>query len=150
MAEYLKLLQFFSAGIKIIVKAENKSRRYGQENPAFDRKCFGSDRDRHIRHQSNKSYSGDLKLDNLVFATNAMPLSSPRSYGISVARTMPLDNDDSLLRNIHFNSWRHIDRRKNDFKNYAKQKTIKYGDDLTGITYTYELDQNGVVSPQFA
>ena len=26
-------------------------------------------------------------------------------------------------------------------------KTIKYGDDLTGITYTYELDQSGVNSP---
>ena len=39
----------------------------------------------------------DLKLDNLTMATMPVPLSSPRSYGISIARTTPLPTNDPLL-----------------------------------------------------
>ena len=58
MVEYLKRLQFFRAGIKILVKAENKSRRYGQENPAFNPNVSVVIGVRHFRHQSDKSHTG--------------------------------------------------------------------------------------------
>ena len=45
---------------------------------------------------------GDLKLTDLTLGTNATTFSNPRSYGISVARSTPLENDDPLLEQYTF------------------------------------------------
>ncbi|HTE27493.1 MBG domain-containing protein [Flavitalea sp.] len=142
-------LQFFSAGVKVIVRPENKSRRYGQENPAFHpgvSVVIGSD----TSDISQTSLSlADLKLDNLVFATNALPLSSPRAYAITVERATLLPANDPLNAQYTFIfAPGTLTVERMTLKITPKDKVIKYGDDLTGIEYTYDLDQNGVNSPQ--
>jgi cytoskeletal protein CcmA (bactofilin family) len=142
-------LQFFSAGTKVLVKPDTKSRRYGQENPVFTPKVsivIGTD----TSDISQTSLTlAELKLDNLTFATNATPLSSPRSYGITVERTIPLaDDDDVLNKYIFIFSAGTLTVEKMTLKITAEDKIIKYGDDLNGINYKYELDQNGVNSPE--
>ena len=141
-------LQFFKTGIKILVKATDRSRRYGQENPALTAQVsvvIGSD----TSDISQTSLTlAELKLDNLSLATNAVPFSSPRSYGISVARTTPLASDDSLLTKYSFVFLAGtMTVEKMTLKITPNSKEIKYGDELSGITYNYDLDQNGVISP---
>ena len=90
----------------------------------------------------------DLKLDDLTMSTNATTYSSPRSYGISIARTTPLPVDDPLLSQYLFQfDPGTLTVERMTLKITPHTKTIKYGDDLTGITYLYELDQSGVNSP---
>ncbi|RYE18860.1 MAG: T9SS type A sorting domain-containing protein, partial [Sphingobacteriales bacterium] len=122
---------------------------YGQENPAFNPKVsvvIGAD----TSDISQTSLTlADLKLDNLVFATNALPLSSPRVYAITVERATPLPVNDPLLAQYTFIfAPGTLTVERMTLKITPRDKVIKYGDDLTGIEYTYELDQNGVNSPQ--
>ncbi|MEP7110456.1 MAG: S8 family serine peptidase [Ferruginibacter sp.] len=141
-------LHFFSASTRVIVKAENKSRRYGQENPLLTPKVsivIGSDTS--DISQTSLTLAG-LKLDDLTMITNATTLSSPRSYGISIARTTPLPNNDPLLSQYLFQfEPGTLTVERMTLKITPNTKVIKYGDDLNGITYTYELDQSGVNSP---
>ena len=145
---FSEALQFFSSGVKIRVKAENKSRKYGQENPVLTAQVsviIGAD----VLDISQTSLTlAELKLDDLTLATNAVTFSSPRSYGISIARTTPLPPDDPLLSQYEFEFVSgNLTVERMTLKITPETKTIKYGDDLSGISYVYEVDQNGVVSP---
>jgi hypothetical protein len=141
-------LYFFSSGVRVKVKADNKSRKYGQENPVLTASVTiinGLD----ILDISQTSLTlADLKLDDLTMATNATTFSSPRSYGISIARTTPLPPNDPLFSQYVFEfEPGTLTVERMPLKITPETKTIKYGDDLSGITYLYEVDQNGVVSP---
>ena len=143
-----EVLHFFSVGTKIVIKADDKSRKYGQENPVLTAHVsviIGLDTS--DINQTSLTLA-NLKLDNLTFATNAATFSSPRSYGISVERTTPLANDDTLLTLYTFEFLPGtLTVEKMPLKIIPNYKTIKYGDDLSGITYSYQLDTSGVVSP---
>jgi hypothetical protein len=141
-------LHFFSSGIRVLVKADNKSRKYGQENPTLTASVsiiIGLDT---LDISQTSLTLTDLKLDDLTLATNATTFSSPRSYGISVARTVPLPSNDPLLSQYAFEfEPGTLTVERMTLKITPVTKIIKYGDDLSGITYSYEFDQNGVVSP---
>ena len=141
-------LNFFNSSIRVIVKAANKSRKYGQENPLLTANVsivIGSDTS--DISQTSLTLAG-LKLDDLTMSTNATTFSSPRSYGISIARTTALPIDDPLLSQYLFQfEPGTLTVERMTLKITPNTKTIKYGDDLTGITYSYELDQSGVNSP---
>jgi hypothetical protein len=141
-------LKFFNSSIRVIVTAANKSRKYGQENPLLTASVSiinGSD----ILDISQTSLTlAGLKLDDLTMSTNATTFSSPRSYGISIARTTPLPVNDPLLSQYLFQfEPGTLTVERMTLKITPNTKTIKYGDDLTGVTYSYELDQSGVNSP---
>ncbi|RYZ51496.1 MAG: hypothetical protein EOP49_11600, partial [Sphingobacteriales bacterium] len=142
-------LRFFRSGITILVRADNKGRRYGQENPTLTASVsvvVGTDTT--DLDQTSLTLS-DLKLTDLTFGTNATTFSTPRAYGISVARTTPLENDDPLLEQYTFGFLAGVLAvEKMPLKITPISKVLKYGDDVAGITYNYQFDQNGVVSPQ--
>lgn len=141
-------LRFFTSGVTVIVKAQNKSRKYGQENPVLTAQVsiqIGSQ----ITDISQTSLTlAGLKLDNLTLATNATSVSSPRSYGISVARTTELPANDPLLSQylFRFESGT-LTVERMTLKITPNSKTIKYGDDLSGISYQYLFDTSGIVAP---
>lgn len=141
-------LRFFRSGITILVKADNKGRRYGQENPTLTASVsvvIGEDTT--DLDQTSLTLS-DLKLTDLTLGTNATTFSNPRSYGISVARSTPLPANDPLLDQYNFEFLAGVLAvEKMPLKITPDSKTLKYGDDIAGITYHYEFDQNGVVSP---
>ena len=126
-------LHFFSSGIRVIVKAENKSRRYGQENPALTAGVTIINGLDTLDISQTSLTLANLKLDDLTFATNATPFSSPRSYGISIARTTPLPPNDPLLSQYVFEfEPGTLTVEKMTLKITPQNKTIRYGDDLTG------------------
>lgn len=141
-------LHFFSSGTRVKVKADNKSRKYGQENPTLTASVtIINGLDTLDISQTSLTLAG-LKLDHLIMATNAAPFSSPRSFGISVARTDTLPANDSLLTKYTFEFEPGTLRvEKMPLRIKPDSKVIKYGDDLSGITYTYSFDTAGVVSP---
>ncbi|MHA4843962.1 MBG domain-containing protein [Flavitalea antarctica] len=141
-------LRFFSSGVLIIVKAENKSRRYGQENPVLTAQISVKIGDQITDIKQTSLSLFDLKLDNLVLGTFATSTSTPRSYGISIARANELPADDPLLSQYSFRfETGTLTVEKMTLKITPESKTIKYGDDLNGITYTYQFDTAGVVAP---
>jgi hypothetical protein len=141
-------LHFFSSGTRIIVKAENKSRKYGQENPPLTASVsvvIGSDTS--DISQTSLTLAG-LKLDDLTLATGATTFSSPRSYGVSVERATALPPNDPLysLYAFEFEPGT-LTVERMPLKITPNSMTVKYGDDLSGISYVYEMDQSGVISP---
>jgi subtilase family protein/type IX secretion system substrate protein/MBG domain-containing protein len=145
---FSEVLHFFSSGTKIVVKAVNKSRKYGQENPALTASVTVINGTDTLDIGQTSLTLADLRLDDLTLVTNASTFSSPRAYGISVARTTPLDANDSLLSKYEFEfDPGTLTVERMPLKITPFNKTLKYGDDISGITYSYEFDTSGVVSP---
>ena len=145
---FSEALHFFSSGVRVKVKADNKSRKYGQENPVLTASVSIINGLDTLDISQTSLTLAELKLDNLTLATNATVFSSPRSYGISVDRATPLQENDPVLSQYVFEFVPGtMTVEKMTLKITPNTKTLKYGDDLTGITYAYELDQAGVNSP---
>jgi hypothetical protein len=150
---FSEALHFFSSGTKILVKPEKSnhlsfSRFYGQDNPAFSATVTVITGTDSLDISQTSLTLADLKLDNLVFATNASTFSSPRSYGIAVERAIPLAANDPLLAKYDFDfEPGTLTVGRMPLKITPQNKTLKYGDDISGITYTYQFDTSGVVSP---
>lgn len=145
---YSETLRFSGSKIKILVKADHKTRKYGQENQVLTSSVdviIGED-------TSDISLTSltltELKLDNLVLFTNATAFSLPRTYGISIARSTPLEEDDPLLEEYDFEFRAgNMTVEKMPLTITAFGPIVKYGDDINNISYSYELNQQAEVSP---
>ena len=142
-------LRFFNSTIRVVVKADNKSRKYGQENPFLTSSITiinGSD----VLDISQTSLTrAGLKLDQLTLSTNATPFSSPRSYGIGIARTTPLEENDPLLSQYAFEfepGTLTVERMPLWIS--PNDKSIRYGDDISNITYRFLFDTSGVLNTE--
>lgn len=145
---FSEALHFFSAGIRVKVKADNKSRKYGQENPALTASVTIINGLDTLDISQTSLTLADLKLEDLVFATNATTFSSPRSYGISVAKATPLPPNDPLREQYIFEfEPGTLTVERMTLRITPKDMTVKYGDDLSGVDYYYEIDQAGVNAP---
>lgn len=136
-------LNFFGARPEIIVRADNKTRKYGQANPAFTAtvRIVYNRVDTMLLSQTNISLTS-LKLNNLVFTTIASTTSSAGlSYSIIPSRATPLAIDDPLFSQYSFTF---VDGAlsigKMTLKITPVNKTVKYGEDPGEITYNYLLD----------
>jgi len=151
---FSEALHFFSSNTRIKIKAEkptheNFSRMYGQENPNFTATVTVINGTDSLDISQTSLTLAELKLDSLVFATNATTFGSPRSYGVSVARKTPLAANDPLLGLYSFEfEPGTLQVQKMKVTITPNFQTVKYGDDISGITYSYVFDTSGVVSPQ--
>jgi len=151
---FSEALHFFSSNTKIIVKAElpthnNFSRMYGQENPVFAATVTVVNGTDSLDIGQTSLTLAELKLDSLVFITNATEFSSPRSFSVSVDRKTPLSANDPLLGLYTFDfEPGTLQVQKMKVRITPNLKVVKYGEDISGITYTYQFDTSGIVSPQ--
>ncbi|MGI8582580.1 MAG: MBG domain-containing protein [Chitinophagaceae bacterium] len=141
-------LHFFSSIVDITVRAENKSRKYGQGNPIFTAEVLYNG-----VPMTNPDTLAKLKLDgaNLNFTTIATAASNSGLYGIFLARTTPLADSDPLLTKYGFTFVSGtLSVGKMPLKITPNNKTVKYGDDLGEISYTYQLDPSTQTSATLA
>lgn len=139
-------LNFFSSRINVTVRAENKSRKYGQSNPAFTAEILING----VPINQTNVTPVSLKLDGnqLSFTSIATPTSIAGLYGIFPSRTTPLVSNDPLLAQYSFTFVSGtLSVGKMGLKITPNNKSVKYGDEISEITYTYELDQVAGVSP---
>jgi hypothetical protein len=137
-------LHFFSSIVDITVRAANKSRKYRQDNPVFTAEVLYNG-----VLTTNPDTLAKLKLDgnNLSFLTIATTASNAGLYGIFPSRTTRLATTDPLLANYGFTFISGtLSVGKMPLKITPQNKTVKYGDDLGEILYTYELDPSSQTS----
>ncbi|MGK2863138.1 MAG: S8 family serine peptidase, partial [Chitinophagaceae bacterium] len=138
-------LHFFSSITDVTIRAESKSRKYGQSNPEFTTEVLVNGIP---ISQTNLTLAG-LKLDNLSFNTLATTTSNAGLYGIRASRTTPLANNDPLLTTYGFTFVSGtLSVGKMALKITPVNKTVKYGEDLGEIGYTYELEESEATSPE--
>jgi hypothetical protein len=133
-------LHFFSSIVDITVRAENKSRKYGQSNPVFTVEVLYNG-----VPMTHPDTLAKLKLDgtNLTYTTIATAASNAGLYGIFPSRTTELATDDPLLSNYGFTFVSGtLSVGKMPLKITPNNKTVTYGEDLGEISYTYELDSS--------
>lgn len=138
-------LHFFSSIIDITVRAEGKSRKYGQANPVFTAEVLYNG-----VPITNPDTLAKLKLDgnNINFTTVATAASNAGLYGIFPSRTTALLNSDPLLANYGFTFVSGtLSVGKMALKVTPKNKTVKYGEDIGEISYTYAIDSSAQTSP---
>ncbi len=133
---------FFSKRKEVIVQANNKVRKYGQENPFFDVEIT---LDGEPLSESGLTMT-DLGLDgaNLSISTIATSKSKAGNYGIFVARTTPLALNDPLNDRFNF-IYRTgtLTIQKMPLTIVPQFKQIKYGEFPGSITYDYFFDLGG-------
>ncbi|MEJ7766873.1 MAG: MBG domain-containing protein [Chitinophagaceae bacterium] len=137
-------LHFFSSIIDITVRAQNKSRKYGQSNPVFTAEVLYNG-----VPVTNPDTLAKLKLNgnNLSFTTIATSASSAGLYGLFPVRTTPLANNDPLLTNYGFTFVSGtLSVGKMPLKITPNNKTVTYGEDIGPFSYTYELDPSSQTS----
>ncbi len=128
---------FFGSRIGVTVKAENKSRKYGLNNPFFTAQVLING----VSIGQTNITLAQLKLDNLAFNTIATAASSAGLYGIFPGRTTPLANDDPLLTQYSFTfESATLTIEKMPLKITPGNLQLKYGEYPANITYGYELD----------
>ncbi len=142
-------LHFFSSVVNITIRAENKNRKYGQNNPSFTAEVLYNG-----VPVTNPDTLAKLKLDgnNLSFTTIASSSSNAGLYGIFPSRTTPLANDDPLLSQYGFtfvSGTLSIEkmRLKITPRIVSQNKQMPYGSFPDSIEYTYELDQSTATLP---
>jgi len=131
-------LFFFSEKQTITVKARNKERKYGEENPEFTAEVLVNG----VPIEQTTKTLADFKLDNgnLRFTTIATSGSRAGLYGIFPERTTPLAPDDTLATNYRFIFVSGtLNIGKTPLKIIAENKTLKYGEYPGDISYQYEL-----------
>jgi hypothetical protein len=131
-------VHFFSSIIDITIRAQNKTRKYGQANPAFTIDVYYNG-----LLMTDPDTLTKLKLDgnNLSYTTIATAASNAGLYGIFPSRAAPLANTDPLLSRYGFTFISGtLSVGKMPLKITPQNKTLVYGDDLGEINYTYELE----------
>ncbi|HEY0110933.1 MAG TPA: MBG domain-containing protein, partial [Fibrella sp.] len=140
-------LHFFSSIVNITIRADNKSRKYGQANPAFTAEVLYNG-----VVMTNPDTLAKLKLDgtNILYTTIATATSNAGLYGLFPSRATPLALNDPLLANYGFTFLSGtLSIGKMPLKITPNNKTVRYGQDIGDITYTYELDPSTTLSPGF-
>ncbi|MGZ8524352.1 MAG: MBG domain-containing protein, partial [Chitinophagaceae bacterium] len=138
-------LHFFSSVIDITVRAENKSRKYGQNNPVFSVEILYNGVP--VNHPDTLA---KLKLDgnNLSFNTIATLASNAGLYGIFPSRSTPLEGNDPLITQYGFTFVSGtLSVGKMPLTITPDNKTVYSGEDPGEITYEYALDQSDATSP---
>ncbi|MFC0775973.1 MBG domain-containing protein [Terrimonas alba] len=138
---YSNIIQFFSLAKKAItVAADPKTKKYGEQLPAFTSTILV---DNVPLAQSGLTLE-DIGLENLTYATNATPLSNIGSqYFIKPVRTFDLNNptDAGLLEVYTYDTIPGIlTIVKLPVTVIPENQTITYGQDLAPITFRYEVD----------
>ena len=129
-------LHFFSEVIDITIRAENKTRKYGQDNPIFTAEILVNG----IPLERTDLTLEELKLDNLFFNTVATSASKPGLYAIFPSRAVPLETDDPLLSQYGFTFVSGtLLIEKMPLKIIPKNKVVKYGEGIGDMEYTYLL-----------
>jgi hypothetical protein len=139
-------LNFFSSRINVTIRAENKSRKYGQDNPVFTAEYFINGvpiNQTNVSLQTLKLNGNQLSLTSIANANSSAGL-----YGIFPSRTTHLAINDPLLSQYTFSFVSGtLTVEKMALKITPGNKTVKYGEDIGEISYTYELDQSAASSP---
>ncbi len=123
---------------EVIVKAINKTRKYGQPNPEFEVEISVGG----VPINLTDITPADLKLGEgqITISTIATPESRVGTYGIFVRRTTPLDDEDSLLSKYTFTFIPgSLLIEKIPLKITPKNTLITYGKFPEDIDYDYEL-----------
>jgi hypothetical protein len=132
-------LFFFSKKETITVKAQNKDRKYGENNPEFTAEVLVNG----VPIQQTTKTLADFKLDNGSIRFNTIATANSRSglYGIFPERTTPLAPDDALFEKYRFIFVSGtLNVGKMPLKIIAENKSLKYGDYPGDISYRYEFD----------
>lgn len=139
-------LHFFSNRVDVMVKAVDKTRKFGQQNPAFTSQVFVNG----VPIENTTLTLADLKLDgeNLTYSSFATTESTAGLYSITPSRSAPLNPNDPLLSAYSFTfvpGTLRID--KMPLKITPHNQVVTYGDFPNEITFDYEFDPSQPVSP---
>ena len=138
---YSNIIQFFSVAKKTItVTADAKTKKYGEQLPAFTSSILVGG----VPLAQSGLTLQDIGLQNLGYATNATPLSNVgNQYFIKPVRPFDLTNatDVGLLELYTYDTIPGIlTIEKLPVKVIPNDQTITYGQDLAPITFRYEVD----------
>jgi hypothetical protein len=136
---------FFSSRVNITIRAENKSRKYGFDNPAFTVQIL---RDGVL--VTSPDSIAKYKLDGTKIKYKTIATSSSRAafYGIFPERETPLASNDPLLTNYQFTFVSGtLTVEKMHLTITPLAKTVKYGEDLGEISYTYDPGPSVTLPP---
>jgi len=131
-------LHFFSSVVGITIRAENKTKKYGQSNPEFTAQVLYNG-----VPMTNPDTLAKLKLNlsDLSFQTIATSATSPGLYGIFPSRAVELEASDPLLTKYGFTFVSGtLSVGKMPLKITPQNKIVTYGSDLGPVTFNYELD----------
>ncbi len=132
-------LHFFRSVVDVTIRAENKTRKYGQSNPVLTAEILVNG----VPLEQTSLTLEELKLDNLEFTTVALPASRPGLYGIFPSRAIPLENDDPLHAQYGFTFVSGtLLIEKMPLKITPQNKIVKYGEGIGEIDYSYILNNN--------
>ncbi len=134
-------LHFFSSITDVTIRAESKSRKYGQPNPEFTAEILING----VPINQTDLTLEDLKLDgeNLSLSTLANANSRAGLYGIRPFRTTELNNEDPLLTQYGFTFVSGtLSIGKMALKITPENKIVKYGEDLGEVTYSYQFEES--------
>ena len=138
---------FFSAKVNITVRAENKNRKYGQNNPSLTAQIL---RNGVLVSSPDSLVKYKLDGNKLSLTTIAIATSRAALYGIVPSRTTPLAPDDPLLTKYDFTFVSGtLSVEKMPLKITPNNKTVKYGEDPGEISYTYVFDPSVTPSAAF-
>ena len=134
---------FFSSRINITVRAENKTKKYGQNNPTPTAQIFRNgvlitSADSIVKYKLDGN-------DKLTFTTIATASSRAALYSIVPSRTTPLPNNDPLLSQYDFtfvSGTLVVEKMPLVVKIIPKTREVKFGDFPGEVTYTYNLSQS--------
>ncbi|MEP7143520.1 MAG: MBG domain-containing protein [Ferruginibacter sp.] len=133
---------YFSTAPKkiIIVTADNKTKKYGQQLPAFTATILIDS----ILIQNTKLTLKDIGLDTMSFITLANADSSVGTYSVRPSRIFnPLDSIDRGLSELYkyiFNTASFITIEKLPVTVTPLDTTITYGQKIPGVQFTYQFD----------
>jgi hypothetical protein len=147
------LFFYTSARQSIEITAANRTKRYGEKLPTF---AVGIT----INGTPIESIgisAADLKLDNIVYSTNATSTSNTGYYYIRPSSPTvldPNDADDAALLDAytyHFNDGL-LTINKLPVKITPNNMTVSYGDPIDGrdITFSYDFDDSNIESSELA
>jgi len=138
---YSNTVLFFSIPKKTItVTADSKTKKYGEQLPAFTSSIMVDD----VPLAESGLTLEDIGLQNLSYTTNATPLSNiGNQYFIKPVRTFDLTDptDVGLLEIYTYDTIPGIlTIEKLPVKVVPNDQTITYGQDIAPVTFTYEID----------
>lgn len=136
---FSEAIHFFSAKVPVIVKAQNKTRKFGQENASFASDVLVNG----VPIGRTNVTLADLKLDgnNLVYLTNATAESNVGLYSINPARSTQLEHADPLLATYDFTFVPGtLTIEKMPLKITPQSQTVRYGDYLNEVEFNYQFD----------
>lgn len=128
---------------KVVVTADNKTRKYGESNPSFTATIT-------INGDTTKLELAELGLSNLTFSTLATPVSNVGIYFIRPAITFDsTGSHTSFLQQYAYTfSDGILNVQKMPLTITPVDQTIVYGEALTNVAYSYQFNQSNVADPE--